>query len=97
MNKDELYLDENISLPVLADKLMLSTHQLSEFINKNQGKKFNDFINEYRIEKAKKILKEKPEYTILAIGFEVGFKSKSAFNTAFYKHTGTTPSEFKNL
>ncbi len=95
MDEKEIFQDEDISLAKLADKLNLSTHQLSEYVNEILGKKFNDFINEYRIEKAKKMLKEKPEYTILAIGFEVGFKSKSAFNNAFFKCTGKTPSEFR--
>jgi hypothetical protein len=57
---------------------------------------FTSFINEYRVNKAKILLKEKHNYTILAIGLEIGFKSKSAFNTAFLRFTGVTPSDYKN-
>ena len=51
----------------------------------------------YRVEKAIEIIEksEKKEYTIQQIYFEVGFNTKSSFNTAFKKHTGLTPSEFK--
>ncbi|MFC2137594.1 helix-turn-helix domain-containing protein [Bacteroidota bacterium] len=39
---------------------------------------------------------KKPEYTFLAIAYEVGFNSKSAFNAAFRKITNLTPTQFKN-
>jgi AraC-like DNA-binding protein len=92
----ELFIDEDLSLKKLAAMTNVSTHQLSEFINVNYNKNYSHFINEFRIEKAKKLLIEKPEYTVLAIGFEVGFKSKSSFNDAFLKIANTTPSEYRN-
>lgn len=60
-------------------------------------KHFFDFINEYRIEKAKKILKDptQKELTILEILYQVGFNSKSSFSTSFKKYTGKTPTEFR--
>ena len=56
-----------------------------------------DFVNEFRIKEAKSILKDpsKKEFTVLEILYEVGFNSKSSFNTAFKKHTGLTPTQFR--
>ncbi|MBN1950286.1 MAG: AraC family transcriptional regulator [Bacteroidales bacterium] len=95
MESEELFTDENLSLKKLAIKTQVTTHQLSEFINVCYKKNYSHYINEYRIAKARKLLLEKPDFTILAIGYEVGFKSKSSFNDAFLKVTGQTPSQFK--
>ena len=56
------------------------------------------YINHFRINSAKELLKnaEYEHYTIEAIGGMSGFKSKSAFNSAFKKITGYTPSEYKS-
>jgi AraC-like DNA-binding protein len=58
---------------------------------------FNDFLNRYRIDEAKKLLlqEEGEKRNILQIMLDTGFYSKSVFNTAFKKYTGMTPSEFK--
>ncbi|MDO8896190.1 MAG: helix-turn-helix domain-containing protein, partial [Bacteroidales bacterium] len=58
---------------------------------------FYGYINKFRVEKSKKLLtdKELDKYSIIGIAFESGFNSKTAFNTAFKKITGQTPSEFK--
>jgi AraC-like DNA-binding protein len=75
----------------------LPMRQLSVLINQYLNQHFFDFVNEYIINKAKEILKnpEKKEVTILEILYEVGFNSKSSFNTAFKKHTGLTPTQFR--
>jgi AraC-like DNA-binding protein len=91
----ETYKDEQLSLKKLALLTNVSVHQLSEFINTHYNKNYSIYINEFRIKKAEKLLLEKPEFTVLAIAYEVGFKSKSSFNDAFLKITGTTPSQFK--
>ena len=93
--EQEIFMDENLSLRKLAALSNVSTHQLSEFINVNYNKNYSLFINELRIVKAKKLLLDKPKYTILAIGYEAGFKSKSSFNDAFLKIANTTPSEYR--
>jgi AraC-like DNA-binding protein len=93
---EEIYTDEHLTLKKLAARANVSIHQLSEFINEYYQKNYTTFINEYRIKKAKKLLTENNNYTILAIAYEVGFHSKSAFNNAFRKITGLTPSEYKS-
>ncbi|MNY70445.1 Melibiose operon regulatory protein [compost metagenome] len=71
--------------------------ELSVLINHQLGQHFYDFVNTYRIENAKEILKDssKSKVTILEILYEVGFNSKSSFNSAFRKHTGNTPTEYR--
>lgn len=95
LNTREIFRDENLNLKKLASLADVSTHQLSEFINTQYNKNYSNFINEFRINKARKLILEKPEFTIIAIAYEVGFKSKSSFNDAFLKITGITPSQFK--
>lgn len=97
MNKEKPYLDSELSLQKLSSLLAISPHHLSQVLNENMEQSFFDFVNSYRIEEAKKLLlSPKSELlTILAIAEESGFNSKSAFNTAFKKFTGLTPSEFK--
>ena len=98
MNKNKPYLNSSITLNNLADLCNVTSHHLSQIINDRFEKNFFDFINCYRIEEAKLNLSdpEKANLTILAISNEVGFNSKSAFNTAFKKHTNTTPSQFRS-
>ena len=58
---------------------------------------FFDFINEYRLDEVKQALTDpaKQHLKILAIAFDAGFNSKTSFNTIFKKHTGMTPSEYR--
>ena len=95
MDKEEIFTDEYISLPILAQKVNLSQHQLSQFLNEQKGESFSSFINKYRIKKAKKMLLENPEEKILSIAYDVGFQSKSTFNAAFVKFADMTPHEFR--
>jgi AraC-like DNA-binding protein/streptogramin lyase len=93
----EVYRDETISLHTLSEKLSVKPHQLSQIINEKLHKNFPDFINTYRVEKAKQLLRDpkQADQKIIAIAFEVGFNTKVAFNNAFKKHTGMTPSEYR--
>ncbi len=70
---------------------------LSQAINEGLGKNFFEFINRYRIEEAKRLLTDPADkkITVLEVLYQVGFNSKSSFNTVFKKQTGLTPSEFK--
>jgi len=97
MKDDKPYLNPDLKLSHISEKLLIQTHHISQVINDNLGYSFSDFINSYRIEEAKRLLKNPgyDKYTILAISYEVGFQNKSSFNNAFKKFTGLTPSEFK--
>jgi AraC-like DNA-binding protein len=97
MEAEKPYLNPSLSIRNLALKLKMNSRDLSVLINQYLNKHFFDFVNEYRIEEAKQILKNpnKKEFTVLEILYEVGFNSKSSFNTAFKKHTGLTPTQFK--
>lgn len=91
------YLNPNLSLESVAAHLELSTGHLSKVINTEMGVSFKDYLNNLRIEEAKLYLKDPDfsNYTLVAIGLEAGFNSKSAFNASFKKITGQTPSQFR--
>lgn len=95
MEEERSYRDEEIRMQDLAEKLLITPHQFSRILNESYGKNFNEFINGYRVTEAKKILLEEPEKTILSIGFEVGFNTKSTFNAQFLKIAGMTPAEWR--
>jgi AraC-like DNA-binding protein len=92
------YLNPEYSLENLASELKMSTSSLSQAINNESNHNFSDYINSLRVEKAKDFLiaSEYSSYTILAIGLECGFNSKSTFYSAFKKFTNCTPSEFRS-
>lgn len=97
MQTEEPYLDASLTLQKLAHQLQMPSRELSVLINQQIGKHFFDFVNEYRIEKAKELLSDVSEgkLTVLEILYEVGFNSKSSFNTAFKKYTGSTPTQYR--
>lgn len=97
MQTEKLFLNTNLSLFSLANRLAVSAHNLSFIINEFSGENFNQFINRYRVEEAQKMIinSKNNHLSILGIGYEVGFNSKSAFNTTFKKVTNQTPNEFK--
>ncbi|WP_019670009.1 helix-turn-helix domain-containing protein [Eudoraea adriatica] len=91
------YLEPSLSIYDLSKQLNLPTKELSILINHNLNQHFFDFVNEYRIKKAMEILADasKSDLTILEILYEVGFNSKSSFNTAFKKYTKLTPTQYR--
>ncbi len=96
MHKNKPHLDSDLNLVKLADMLEITPHQLSYTINNGFNQNFFQFVNRYRVEKAKELLVDNShDYTILAIAFESGFNSKTSFNTTFKKLTGQTPTEYK--
>ena len=92
------FLDPLISQEKLAEELKISVSQFSKLINVYSTNNFSDFINSLRIEQAKKLLSndEFSAYTIVAIGLECGFNSKSTFYSAFKKFTSETPTAFRD-
>lgn len=97
MESERPFLDSNLKLNRLARSAGISANHLSQVINELRGQNFYDFVNSYRIEEAKRLIldPDRSGATLLSIAYEVGFNSKSAFNTAFKKHTDTTPSQFR--
>ena len=91
------FLNPQVSITELSEKISVSTKHLSQVINQSFKKNFFDFINTYRIKEAQQILKESKDnkLTILEVMYQSGFNSKSSFNTAFKKETGKTPTEFR--
>jgi AraC-like DNA-binding protein len=98
MEKEKPYLTPSISLKDLARKLKVPARQLSQSIHSCLQCNFYDLINRYRIDEAKRRIGEtsSPQPSILAVGYDVGFNSKSVFNTSFKKHVGMTPREFRS-
>jgi AraC-like DNA-binding protein len=97
MESEKPYLDPNITLIDLSRKVLIPHRSLSEIINNTLGLNYYDFINTYRIKESQRLLSDNKTQskTILEILYEVGFNTKSSFNQAFKKHTGTTPTEYK--
>ncbi|WOK06560.1 helix-turn-helix domain-containing protein [Imperialibacter roseus] len=92
------YQNPGLTLKSLSTSLNLSPQIVSQVINLESGKNFNHFVNTYRIEEARHLLKLEhfKNQTIAAVAYEVGFNSISSFNTAFKKLTGKTPVTFRS-
>jgi AraC-like DNA-binding protein len=97
MTIDKLYRDPHLTLPKLAKRISASTQTTSEIINRHFQMSFAVFLNSYRLKDAEQMLldPQNSDRKIAAIAFECGFGALSSFNTAFKKHTGVTPSEYK--
>ncbi len=95
MTRDRLYARDDLSLPALADLLGVTAHQLSEYFNHLRNVNFAGYVNGRRIAAAQKLLLSDPSRTVLSVAYEVGFNSKSAFNEAFARHTGASPTQYR--
>lgn len=93
--EEELYKNANLKLSEVAQHLQVLPHKLSQLINDNLGKSFAIFINEFRIEEAKKVIAANESLKLEAVGYDCGFNSKSTFYASFRKVTGTTPAKYK--
>lgn len=96
MKAERPYLNPDLNLKEMAQELRMSRGQLSEVINIGFGKNFNDFINTYRIDLVKEMLKagKHKKLSLLGIAYECGFNSKATFNRVFKKFTNNSPTEF---
>ena len=94
---EKRFLDPTLTLDKTADELKISKSHLSRTINAELGMGFPDYLNSLRVDAAKSYLTnpEFANYTLVAIGLEAGFNSKTTFNAAFKKVTSVTPSEFR--
>ncbi len=97
METERPWLDPNLTLADLAEKFSMPAKTLSQVINESADQHFFDFVNRHRIAAAQALLQDpkNDKMTILEILYEVGFNSKSSFNTAFRKYAGTTPTAYR--
>jgi len=95
--QEKPHLEPELTLAQLSEQVNIPSHYLSQVINEKLDCNFLDFINGYRVTEAKaKLVDSKlSHYTILAVAYEAGFNAKSTFYTAFKKHTGMTPSQYR--
>lgn len=96
MNLEKLYLNEDLSLATLAKRLELDSHQLSEILNSRLGSTFRNYVNQFRLEEATKLLLERPDMTILSIIYASGFNSKSSFHKLFQNRFGDSPQNYRS-
>jgi AraC-like DNA-binding protein len=98
MEKDQAYLNPDISLIMVAKAISVNPRVLSQIINETFGKNFKGYILEYRLKHSMQILADPHcrELTILEILYKVGFNNKSAFNNQFKLHTSLTPQEYRS-
>ncbi|TGK07534.1 AraC family transcriptional regulator [Leptospira semungkisensis] len=96
MREKKLYLDEDLTLGNLSKELELSTHQLSEILNSRLQKGFREYLADFRLEEAARILREEPQRSVLSAAYGAGFKSKSAFHKLFQEKYGASPTSFRS-
>lgn len=97
METKEPFTNPTLTLGSLSSELNIQPRRLSEVIKKQTAYNFNQFINKFRVDKAKELLNspQYAHYSILGIAEEAGFNSKATFNTTFKQFTQMTPSQFK--
>ncbi|MBT8229458.1 MAG: AraC family transcriptional regulator [Bacteroidia bacterium] len=93
---EKLFLDPGFSMKSLSQKSGLSSHHISQILNEELGLNFFELTNDYRITEAKSRLRNSEEYIKMEqLAYELGYKSKSTFFTAFKKSTNQTPLKYK--
>lgn len=95
-SKNKPYLNPELDMNSISDVLKIPKYQITEVLNNCINKNFFSFVNEYRVNAVREMLKKNKEYSIEDIGYECGFNSKSSFFTVFKKITGMTPMQFRN-
>jgi len=97
MEVTESYLDQNLTLHSFAKDIAVSARIISSCINQNLGLNFNEWVNNYRVDQALKIIKSDTtnQLSIEGIGLDSGFKSRSAMYAAFKKKLGHSPGHFR--
>lgn len=97
MLEGEHFLDHDLTISAFAMKIEVSARKISTIINQDYNKNFNEWVNEFRVSKAKQLMENDIDhkYSLEGIGAKAGFKSRSAFYAAFKKGLGCTPGEFR--
>ena len=95
MTKEQVYKQSDLKLDDLARLAGTNRSYVSRAINQATGSNFNQFINQYRIEEAKKLLTDKKnKLKMNTVAIDAGFGSVSSFRRAFLKEVGTTPEKW---
>jgi len=92
----KIYLNDELDLSELADKLKISSKKLSELLNQHLNTNFYNLINEFRISEVIKRFEkgDADKYTIMSIAYDCGFQSKASFYRIFKQKAGVSPSEY---
>ncbi|MBY0416571.1 MAG: helix-turn-helix domain-containing protein, partial [Pararheinheimera sp.] len=94
--KELLYKQEfGVTLPQAAKKLQLPARQLSSAINQLYGQSYSVYLNDQRINEAKRLLLAEPDMPVIEVMQQAGFSSKSNFNKEFLRVVGLSPSAFR--
>jgi AraC-like DNA-binding protein len=97
MAAEKPFLDKDLTLNSLAEKLSIPSHHLSQIINESLRQNFFEFVNSHRVEEAKKLLLDPANrhLNLAEIGHKAGFNSVSSFNAVFKKFVQMTPSRYQ--
>lgn len=95
MCEEQLYKNANLTLPILAKKLQVSVPQLSQLLNTNLNKSFALYVNELRINEAKRLLVQHPTMTVEVISEAAGYNSQSTFYASFKQFENITPAQYR--
>ena len=93
---DGYYRQHNLTLSVVAKQMKLTRRQLQEWLRQSEYKNLAGLVTQLRIEEAKRVLKEKPEWSVETIADYCGFSSREYFHRSFREYTGMTPAKFQN-
>jgi len=98
MRSERLYRDPDLSLDLLAQRLDMGKHHVSQVINEHWGASFFEYVNQLRIREAQQLLADTPRSAlhVIEVAYAVGFNNKVSFNNAFKKATGMTPTEYRS-
>ena len=88
------YQNENLSVKDISEHVHFSTSYVCTFFKNETGKTLNQYIMEYRMEKAKKLLQD-PRYRIAEISAKIGYNDGNYFGKSFKKYVGLSPSEYR--
>lgn len=95
MQNEKPFIDSDFTIQMLAAQTGIDTREISRVLNHHLNQNFYEFVNQYRIQEAKKVLLDDRKKTVLEVLYEVGYNSKSTFNTHFKQSTGYTPTDFR--
>ncbi len=95
MEQEHLYLNSELTIADLADRLGLHRNQLSDCINRQTGATFSQLVATYRVEHAKQLLRQQPDVKVSVVGSESGFANEKSFFRTFKAATGMTPTEWR--